>query len=94
MKTMNKLMVFMFFVSMSVYAQTGKPSNTNIHRIDIRLVEGVAEFYDTINDEKFVPRGNNYAHLAWQYEAFSDQLIFYHSIFMVGLYNQSRGSGL
>lgn len=30
------------------------------HRIAIRTVDGVAEFYDVVTSERFVPRGNNY----------------------------------
>jgi F5/8 type C domain len=30
------------------------------HRIGIRVVDGVGEFYDRMTGEKFVPRGNNY----------------------------------
>ena len=30
------------------------------HRIQVRVVDGVGEFYDTLTGEKFVPRGMNY----------------------------------
>ena len=32
------------------------------HRIQIRVVDGVSEFYDTLTGEKFVPRGADYIH--------------------------------
>jgi hypothetical protein len=36
------------------------------HIIGIRLVDGVGEFYDRRTGERFVPRGTNYLHFAWQ----------------------------
>ena len=38
------------------------PTNTPLaaHRIQVRVVNGVSEFYDTLTGEKFVPRGMNY----------------------------------
>ncbi len=32
------------------------------HRIQVRVVDGVSEFYDTLTGEKFVPRGADYIH--------------------------------
>lgn len=32
------------------------------HRIQVRVVDGVSEFYDTLTGVKFVPRGANYVH--------------------------------
>ena len=34
------------------------------HRIGIRVVDGVAEFYDRATDAKFIPRGYNYVRLS------------------------------
>lgn len=34
------------------------------HRIGIRLVDGVAEFYDRVTGKKFIPRGYNYVRLS------------------------------
>lgn len=33
---------------------------SDVHRIGVRVVDGVGEFYDTVTDETFVPRGVNY----------------------------------
>jgi hypothetical protein len=33
---------------------------TSTHRIQVRNINGVAEFYDSVTGEKFVPRGMNY----------------------------------
>lgn len=42
------------------YAPSGLPD----HRIGIRVVNGVGEFYDRKTNKKFVPRGNNYIRLS------------------------------
>jgi cellulase (glycosyl hydrolase family 5) len=34
------------------------------HRIGVRVVDGVGEFYDRLTGEKFIPRGYNYVRLA------------------------------
>ena len=39
------------------------PAPQNEHRIGIRRVDGIAEFYDKLTGEKFVPRGANYVYL-------------------------------
>jgi len=65
------------------------------HRIGVRVVEGVGEFYDRETGERFVPRGNNYIRLADQQSA-SGETFFYHSTFNVGLYDPAtaeRGAG-
>ena len=38
------------------------PTSTPLaaHRIQVRVINGVGEFYDTVTGEKFVPRGMNY----------------------------------
>jgi hypothetical protein len=45
-------------------AQTEVAEPTEIplaeHRIQVRVVDGIGEFYDTVTGEKFVPRGMNY----------------------------------
>ncbi|MFN2143724.1 MAG: cellulase family glycosylhydrolase [Anaerolineales bacterium] len=56
------------------------------HRIGIRVVDGVGEFYDRLTGEKFIPRGNNYIRLAQQ-QGMSGETFFYHSTFNVGLYD-------
>jgi hypothetical protein len=54
------------------------------HRIRVRVVDGVGEFYDDQTGERFVPRGNNYIRLA------PTGSILYHSTFNVGLYDTLR----
>lgn len=39
--------------------QTVRPQ-IKVNRIGIRTVDGIAEFYDTVSGEKFIPRGVNY----------------------------------
>jgi len=58
------------------------------HRIGVRVVDGVGEFYDRETGEKYVPRGNNYIRTARQ-DTSSGQ-IFYHSTFNVGLYDAAE----
>ncbi len=49
----------------STFPATAAPTPTSAppaveHRIRVRVVDGVGEFYDTLTGEKFVPRGMNY----------------------------------
>jgi hypothetical protein len=59
------------------------------HRIAIRTVDGVGEFYDRISGEKFIPRGNNFIRLASQ-QSYSGEAIFYHSTFNTDQYNPAE----
>lgn len=59
------------------------------HRIAIHTVNGIAEFYNRLSGEKFIPRGNNYIRLASQY-GFSGEAFTYHSTFNTNLYNPSQ----
>jgi len=56
------------------------------HRIAIRVMNGIGEFYDRRSGEKFIPRGNNYIRLASQ-QGFSGETFFYHSTFNTNLYD-------
>jgi len=56
------------------------------HRIGIRVVGGVGEFYDRLTGETFVPRGNNYIRLGSQ-QSLSGGTMVYHSTFNVGAYD-------
>ena len=58
------------------------------HRIGIRVINGVGEFYDRETGRTFLPRGNNYIRLAEQ-DAPGGK-VFYHSTFNVGLYNPAE----
>lgn len=65
-------------------------TNENIpHRIGIRVVNGVGEFYDTVTDQAFVPRGSNYVRLT-QEPFCAGYVGFYHSTFNPGEYNAAR----
>ena len=50
------------------------------HRIAIRVVDGVGEFYDRMTGEKFIPRGNNFIRIN-QMESYSGEMMYYHSTF-------------
>ena len=56
------------------------------HRIGVRTTSTLAEFYDTVSGNSFVPRGNNYIRLATQ-PLPDGTSTFYHSTFNVGLYS-------
>lgn len=62
------------------------------HRIGIRVVNGVGEFYDRVSGEKFVPRGMNYVRLAQQTKA-DGSATFGHSFFDPGKYDSSQVAG-
>ncbi len=68
------------------YAPSGLPD----HRIGIRVVNGVGEFYDRTTNKSFVPRGNNYIRLAQKVE--NGETILYHSTFDPGAYDHARSS--
>jgi hypothetical protein len=59
------------------------------HRIGVRVVNGVGEFYDRQSGQKFIPRGSNYVRLAQQTSESGDTIV-YHSTFNVGLYDADR----
>ncbi len=59
------------------------------HRIGVRAVNGVGEFYDRVTGQKFIPRGNNYIRLGPQTHP-SGTRVIYHSTFDPGSYNPSR----
>ncbi len=65
---------------------TETPAPLPEHRIGVREVNGLGEFYDRQTGEKFVPRGNNYIRIAVQ-QSFSGDSMMYHSTFNVGLYD-------
>jgi hypothetical protein len=58
------------------------------HRIGVRVVDGVGEFYDRATGEKFVPRGSNYIRLENQ-QAPGGSILF-HSTFNTGSYEPDR----
>ena len=55
------------------------------HRIGVRVMDGVGEFYDRITGARFVPRGMNYVRLAPQTLSDGSTQI-YHSVFDPGKY--------
>jgi hypothetical protein len=54
------------------------------HRISTHRIYGLAEFYDTLNSQKFVPRGVNYFVMVPVQDHYEDRL------FADGVYNHSR----
>jgi hypothetical protein len=66
------------------------PSGLPDHRIGIRVVNGVGEFYDRATKKKFVPRGNNYIRLSTKTE--NGQTILSHTTFDPGAYDHLRSA--
>jgi hypothetical protein len=64
-------------------AATGTPAPRAEHRIDIRQVNGVGEFYDRQTEEIFIPRGVNYVFVP-QGNIYTTQLL------KVGVYDSQR----
>ncbi|MBE0685959.1 MAG: cellulase family glycosylhydrolase [Anaerolineaceae bacterium] len=56
------------------------------HKIGVRVVDRIGEFFNRSTGTKFIPRGNNYIRLAEQ-QSTSGAMMFYHSTFNVGLYD-------
>lgn len=54
------------------------------HRIGVRVVDGIGQFYDRLTGERFLPRGLNYIRLGWQDGAFT------HSTFNTDAYDPNR----
>lgn len=52
------LLVMLFAVSVGTPGHAQSPDGP--HRLGVRMVDGVAEFYDTVTGKSFVPRGANY----------------------------------
>ncbi len=72
-------------------SRAAEPTNQQ-HRIGVRVIGGVAEFYDRSNGEKFVPRGNNYIRLDLQPPANGKGEVAHtgHSTFDPGRYDALR----
>ncbi len=64
-----------------------------VHRIAIRIVDGVGEFYDRNTGVKFVPRGNNYIHVATQL-AYGGNAFTNTSTFNTDLYNPKEADAV
>jgi hypothetical protein len=63
------------------------PSGLPKHRIGIRVVNGVGEFYERSTGKTFVPRGNNYIRLSGEPTGAG-----YHSTFDPGVYDHNRAA--
>lgn len=57
------------------------------HRIGVRVVNGVGEFYDRSTGDTFIPRGNNYVRLANAVFCSGGYVGQYHAVFDVGKYD-------
>jgi hypothetical protein len=77
-------------VLQSDQSTSGKANLTVLapHRIGVRTTATLAEFFDAVTGNSFVPRGNNYIRLANQVLP-DGSSTFYHSTFNVGLYSSS-----
>src|SRR5262249_5072861 len=83
-----------FFIMSSTllaWPLTGRGQNKAEHRIGVRVVNGVGEFYDRVTGAKFVPRGNNYIRLGPQ-TTLDGQHIITHSTFSPGIYDPARAT--
>jgi len=58
------------------------------HRIGVRVVNGVGEFYDRVAGEKFVPRGANYVALGLQKNRAGEEVLA-HATFSPGFYDHA-----
>lgn len=63
-----------------------KPSE---HRIGVRVIDGVGEFYSRVSGDKFVPRGMNYVRLADQTSSYGESF-FGNALFAPGLYDSTE----
>ncbi len=57
------------------------------HRIGVRVVDGVGEFFDRLSGEKFIPRGSNFIRVNQQQGVNGGAFYIYHSTFNVGRYD-------
>ena len=70
---------------------TASVDTTPEHRIGVRIIEGVGEFYDRVSGLKFTPRGMNYVHTGTVTKA-DGQTINGHDLFDPGRYNSQAAS--
>lgn len=68
---------------------TPEPTPLPEHRIGVRVVDGLGEFYNRLTSERFIPRGNNYIRLAAQV-GFNGETFVYHSTFNVDHYDRKQ----
>lgn len=71
---------FAFSVSDQATAATPR------HRLSVRVINGIGEFFDRKTGLEFVPRGNNFIRLGPQ-KRWSGETIVYHDTFNVGRYD-------
>ena len=72
--------------SSATQSQPLTPAAPAEHRIGVRVVDGVGEFYDRQTGEKFIPRGNNYISLDPMTKKGDGQVITF-SMFNPGFYD-------
>jgi F5/8 type C domain/Cellulase (glycosyl hydrolase family 5) len=73
------LFSFVFPVSRAVAGTPG-------HRLGVRVIDGIGEFFDRRTGLEFVPRGNNFIRLGPQ-QRWSGESIVYHDTFNIGQYD-------
>jgi hypothetical protein len=81
---------FLFQICVLVCSSQVAPS----HRIAVRTVNGVGQFYVRDTGSTFIPRGNTFLRLAEQTRtaAYGGSSFITHSLFNVGLYDSSLGA--
>ena len=72
-------------------AEETKPVPQPEHRIGVRVVDGVGEFYDRLTGEKFIPRGNNHISLDPMQKKGGGQVITF-SMFNKDVYDHAEAS--
>jgi hypothetical protein len=86
---MQKYSAIMVLVTSTATVLSVSPAFTQTlpaHRIGVRTVNGIGEFYDRTTNTKFTLRGNNHIRLAAQTK-YNGSVITYHSTFNVGQYD-------
>jgi hypothetical protein len=85
----HRLLIFVLLAALLFCHLPARDQNGSEHRIGVRVVNGVGEFYDRVTGQKFVPRGNNFIRIGPQTDL-SGARIVYHTLFDLGGYNASE----
>jgi Cellulase (glycosyl hydrolase family 5)/F5/8 type C domain len=88
-KHLSAILLILLLAVLSACHLPTVAQSTPTHRIGVRVVNGVGEFYDRITGSKFVPRGSNYVHVGPQAVPGGGQIV-YHTVFDPGKYDASR----
>lgn len=86
MERLVRIVVTLVCAAFLPLARPAMAQTLPVHRIGVRTVNGVGEFYDRTTNNRFIPRGNNFIRLAKQ-TGYSGSATTYHSTFNVGVYD-------